>query len=257
MNRTKSKNLKISLENLKCTPDSRLREAWNNIEEQDKVNGQTFEESIDSEKNADYEYYDESLLNGKLFYTDLRLNLINCSSGIDDVGFPEDIVLETGSKVPRPKIITKKPATTSPTPIKTTKMMSQAGNAVVNNKVSFLGHGLLDLSQYETTTKDEEYEFADDDMKMPKENQIEDDKAKKPDAYTTSRLATVSAKPIDNGETDTPNNSIYDGMANDEAKLELQAHRSVHFSVDATKSSARNLGCTALVATILFVRVFH
>lgn len=260
MNQTKSKNLKMSLENLKCNPDPRLREAWNNIEEQDKANGQTFEEPIDSEKNTDYEYYDETQLNGKLFYTDLRLNLINCTGGADDFDIPEDIVIETGTKVPRPKVVTtpmKKLTTTSPKPIQITKVMSPVGNAVVGTKVSFLSHGLLDLAQYETTTKDEEYEVPDDDVKMSKENQIEGDKTKKPNAYTTSRLATVSAKPIDNGETDTPNNSIYDGMANDEAKLELKAHTSVHFTVDASKSSGRNLGCAALVGAILFVRVFH
>lgn len=259
MNQTKSKNLKISLENLKCSPESSLREAWNNIEEQDKANGQTFEEPMDAEKNTDYEYYDESQLNGKVFYTDLRLNLINCSGSADDLDIPEDIVIETGTKVPRPKVVTKamkKLTTTSPKPIRITKVMSQPGNAVVGTKVTFLSHGLLDLAQYESTTKDEEYELADEDTKMSKENQIESEK-RKPNAYTTSRLATVSAKPIDNGETDTPTNSIYDGMANDEAKLELKAHRSVHFNVDAPKSSARNLGCAALVATILFVRVFH
>lgn len=259
MNQTKSKNLKISLENLKCEPDSPLREAWTNIEEQDKGNGQTFSETMDSEKNTDYEYYDETQLNGKLFYTDLRLNLINCSATVDDFDIPEDIVIETGTKVPRPKVVTmpmNRLTTTSPRPIQVTKVMAPVG-IKVGTKVTFLNHGILDLAQYETTTKDEEYEIAEDDMKMPKENQIDGDKAKKPNAYTTSRLATVSAKPIDNGETDTPNNSIYDGMANDEAKLELKAHRSVHFTADAPKSSARNVGCAALLATILFVRVFH
>lgn len=260
MNQTKSKNLKISLENLKCSPDPRLREAWNNIEEQDKANGQTFEEPMDTEKNTGYEYYDETQLNGKLFYTDLRLNLINCTGAADDFEIPEDIVIETGTKVPRPKVVTlpmKKLTTTSPRPVQITKVMSQVGNPVVGTKVTFLGHGVLDLAQYETTTKDEEYELAEDDVKIPKENQIEGNKMKKPNAYTTTRLATVSAKPIDNGETDTPNNSIYDGMANDEAKLELKAHRSVHFNGDVPKSSARNLGCAALVSAILFVRVFH
>lgn len=257
MNQTKSKNLKIALENLKCSPEQRLREAWNNIEEQDKANGQTFEEPIDTEKNTDYEYYDESQLNGKLFYTDLRLNLINCSGAADDFVIPEDIVIETGTEVPRTKATTpaKKLITSTTRPV--TKSMSEMGNAVVGTKVTFLNHGILDLAQFETTTKDEEYELTDDDVVMSNENQIEGDKTKKPNAYTTSRLATVSAKPIDNGETDTPTDSLYEGMANDEAKLEPKPHRGVHFNVDVPKSSARNLGCAALIATILFVRLFH
>lgn len=83
-NKTENENLRLALDNLKCTPDEKLNEAWKKIvetepktiPEEDIVPPQTGQDS-------EYDYYDESQLNGKLFYVDIR-HLLNCTTGNDN-----------------------------------------------------------------------------------------------------------------------------------------------------------------------------
>lgn len=80
MNKTQNENLKLALNNLKCQPDAALREAWSKTEEIEKNTTQTTEDEETQFQNPEYEYYDDTQLDGKFFYVDVR-DLLNCTKG--------------------------------------------------------------------------------------------------------------------------------------------------------------------------------
>lgn len=224
MNKTNSSHLKQALENLKCVPDPDLRERYNNSapifedeqEEPSKTGGE--------ETNADYEFYDDSQLDGKLFYTDLKF-LLNCSGNVH----ASNVLISTTIKPVKVTVGTTTKAT--PSPIVTT-----------TKPIGITNQGLLDLS-LEETPRTEPNKVTD---KNVPENQERDDK--KNNLYTTSRLATVSAKPMENKYQEHD-------MASDEAKPDkIKAHRSVQELKDPSVSSdAKKHICslTLLIATVL------
>ncbi|XP_049875368.1 connectin-like [Pectinophora gossypiella] len=225
MNRTRSKNLKISMENLKCMPDSKLRDKWTNLEETEKNSGMF--EVDETQSAAEYEYYDESQLNGKLFYTDVRDLICNTDK------------IEIITKAPSPTVAPQKITTpTLPTTKKSTTAAQSQRNKPIENIPS---HGVLDLSVDETTPKPNTKDVV--------ENEIAPQK--KPDSYTTTRLVTVSAKPIEK-------KNVYEDMASDEAKPDkLKAQRSLQDEYKGPHSDGhKNAGCVALISLICF-RLFH
>lgn len=239
MNRTQSSNLKLSLENLKCYPNPKVRDLWNKLDDGDKNAGQTFDDES-SPQNNEYEYYDESQLDGRLFYIDIRY-LLNCSHPVHT---PPPIKQTTKTKA-----ITE--STTLPPAPPTTKVVVPSSTHL-QNKTTISNHGLLDLSIFETTPKSDEI------MKKEEKTVL---KHEKKDDYTTSRLATVSAKPIDHKQM------YEEGMASDEAKPDkLKAHRSIQDEYqddskfnkyDRSHSSAsKNLGCVTLILAVFSFRLF-
>ncbi|OWR42281.1 reticulon/nogo receptor [Danaus plexippus plexippus] len=186
MNKTGSPHLKLSVENMKCTPSNELRDKWIKVTESDKKDEEDQDNTAPSD---DYEYYDESQLNGKLFYTDVRF-LLNCS--------------DENAK----NIVTSSPPSTLVKQTKDTKEL-KASTAIPET----------------TTTKNRYFDMGrDSEIKDPKEKQS---------SYTTSRLATVSAKPVEKNDNidikqDTSKNgNKYDDreMASDEAKPDkIKAH---------------------------------
>ncbi|XP_050344116.1 connectin-like [Nymphalis io] len=215
MNRTESSHLKLSIENLKCTPSNELREKWVKTIEAEK-NAQD-QEDADIAAGADYEYYDETQLNGNLFYTDLRF-ILNCTEKFDDAPNVQ------------PNIATK--AMNSSNNIKdkvsaiTTKTVTLATThkPIKETQGTTASHGVLDLSIESATTEA---------VKARNDENKEENKEKKPNPYTTSRLATVSANPIDK--------KVFDDreMASDEAVPDkIKAHRSIQEMKDVRDYSA-------------------
>ncbi|CAF4831123.1 unnamed protein product [Pieris macdunnoughi] len=188
MNNTNSSHLKLSIENLKCIPTSDIRDKWTKTAEGDKNT------DVEDDGQNDYEYYDDTQLNGKLFYIDMRF-LLNCSKNFDSLLKPD---VET----PKQKTSVK-PSTTT---------------ASVEPKVPMLI-----------------------------ENKGEDQK----NIYTTSRLSTVSAKPMANGFYDDRN------MAADEAKPDkIKSHRSIQDFESQPSNSHMISSCVALFVGVFSVRLF-
>ncbi|XP_068628821.1 connectin-like [Battus philenor] len=200
MNKTESAPLKLMLENFKCLPDALLRDRWMKKIEAEKINNlKVFEGDEPPAQNQDYDYYDETELNGKLFYTDIR-EYLNCTA-----------YLKANNKPSKQGIV--KPTTP---PTTTTTMEIDNRNA-----------GYFDESIFNTTKAPEAdknsngHEVANQEERKEEEGNIE--KNDKDNIYTTTRLATVSAKPLEEKTADTQ-----DAMASDEAKsFTVVAHRSV------------------------------
>ncbi|XP_072930470.1 uncharacterized protein [Epargyreus clarus] len=222
MNKTSSVHLKQALENLKCVPDPELRERYNNSAPIFEDDAEESSKSGVEESNADYEFYDDSQLNGKLFYTDLKF-LLNCSGDVQTPALTSTTI--------KPVKITVTTTKAPPSPIVTTPKATPVTN-----------QGLLDLS-LEETPRTEPTNVTD--INAP-ENQERDDK--KSNVYTTSRLATVSAKPMENKYQEHD-------MASDEGIPDkIKAHRSVQEEPKDPKISSdanKNIGCVMLIATVL------
>ncbi|XP_045452149.1 connectin-like [Melitaea cinxia] len=222
MNHTESSHLKLSIENLKCTPSNDLREKWIKTVESDK-NAQDAEEADGVQSGADYEYYDDTQLNGKLFYTDLRL-LLNCTKHKADKLTPN---------IPSTAIISPKTTTTV---VETTKQTTH--KPIEDTQVTYKhSRDIQDMSVSTTeVTKASTHENVDN----------------KPNPYTTSRLATVSANPINTKKFDDHE------MASDEAVPDkIKAHRSVQEMKDIRDypSNAANKNIVSfLLLTILCIR---
>lgn len=211
MNNTQNKHLKMTIENLKCRPDDKLRESWTKAKEIEKSQ-QAEEEEVAQEQGqgGDYEYYDDTQLNGTLFYLDVR-ELLNCST-IDMV----DNTATVSSTVSTTTAI----EVNSHDPTLVTENTNT--NEITNN-----------------------------------ENKKENNAGQNQGAFTTTRLATVSAKPEET--------KIYESMASDEAKPEkAKAHRSIQeetkypssFEDSKTNNANKNLGCvTLLVISLLRLRL--
>ncbi|XP_047534161.1 connectin-like [Vanessa atalanta] len=235
MNHTRSPHLKLSIENLKCTPSNELREKWMKTIEAEK-NAQD-QEDVEGVAGADYEYYDETQLNGNLFYTDLRF-LLNCTDKVDNAPnvtpniATKPINSSTESiKVKETTVATKiVTLVTTHKPIKETQLVNRITPT----------QGILDLSMESSTTE----------AASVNENK-EENKEKKPNPYTTSRLATVSANPIEKKGYDDRE------MASDEAVPDkIKAHRSIQEMKDIRDYSASvaNKNVVSLLALmILFI----
>ncbi|XP_075977068.1 uncharacterized protein LOC142977199 [Anticarsia gemmatalis] len=214
MNNTRNKHLKLSIENLKCTPSDSLREQWSRAEVTEKPE----EEEAPA---GDYEYYDDSQLNGKLFYIDIR-ELANCTKN--------EIPAANNEIVHKPNVeVTTKTTTKATTPSPTTQKVTTT--EVATTKVT-------------TSLKPE--------TSKPKEE------AKPKETFTTVRLATVSAKPVEH------NNNIFDhDMASDEARPErIKAHRSIADEdtpkdVPNHKANAAhaNISSVIVISIMLFIRL--
>lgn len=240
MNKTQNSNLKLALENLKCNPSESLRELWAKTAEAEKSTGQIFEDEASQVQNGDYEYYDETQLNGKLFYIDVR-ELANCVKGAPKVVPPAnnekssisaETTTVTSTKATTSSQTTKIPVTTEFKLTRTTTVMPVEHKSIV----------------YEQNTN----------------NESNKDKSKNKDSFTTVRQVTASAKPLEN------NNKLFEqDMASDEARPErIKAHRSVQDApggraaradpTDATyraNSAHANIGNLLLLALTLCYRL--
>lgn len=185
-----------------------------------------FEDEESQVQNTDYEYYDESQLNGKLFYIDVR-DLANCTNASRHVKKNEEtkpIAVETTTKAISSPVTTPKP--TPPSKVE-----------------SILRSKLNKQTLVETT---------------PKTNKVEgktiDDETKNKESFTTVRLATVSAKPLEH--------NIYDQNMADEARPDkIKAHRSIQDDVKNTpqlnyNDACRNMNSVALVVMIISFRLY-
>lgn len=225
MNRTESSHLKLSIENLKCTPSNDLREKWIKTVESDK-NAQDADEADGAQTGADYEYYDDTQLNGKLFYTDLRF-LLNCTKHNAAKLTPTI----PSAAITSPKTTTfavdttKQTVVTTHRPIEATQVAYKMSRDIQDMPVSTT-----------EVTKASTHENVDN----------------KPNPYTTSRLATVSANPINKKKFDDQE------MASDEAVPDkIKAHRSVQEMKDIRDypSNAANKNIVSfLPLTILCIR---
>ncbi|KAJ0175989.1 hypothetical protein K1T71_008163 [Dendrolimus kikuchii] len=219
MHKVVNNHLKLALENLKCLPDSNLREAWMKTVDTEKNSGKVFDGEENEVQNSDYEYYDESQLNGTLFYADVR-ELLNCTGDKKHV--------QTDTKADEIKTST----TTSEVNKITTTTVSTTGAKPVSISTTeyrpskITNQGLLDLSVIDTTT-----------AKVTEK------------VVTTTKLVTVSAKPDD----------AFDHMASDEAKPDkIKAHRSIQDEVKPNElkgSGHRNACATAVMLLLLCVRL--
>ncbi|KAI5631691.1 leucine rich repeat domain-containing protein [Phthorimaea operculella] len=217
MNRTKSKVLKISLENLKCIPDSKLQEQWNKMAE--ATPPQEVDPADGGQTGDEYEYYDDSQLNGKLFYIDVR-DLIPCGNSKPKIGTStRDFIM--------PAIVPKDTKVTSPSTAASNIITNRPSvNAIpkkglpsnVPNNDQQENFGLLDLSKSETSPKPEE---------------------------VTSEDKSSSV-------------NVYDNMAADEAKPDkLKTQRSFHAELkDMPSNSNKNVACVALIS-LTYLRLFH
>lgn len=214
MNKTLNKHLKITIENLKCVPDAALREAWTNTTENpdaEKNSPQGFED--EEAQVPEYEYYDETQLNGKLFYLDVRDNL-NCNNNT--------------------KKITKD---TTPA-LKTKEETSRTTSTLPTHKVT--NQGLLDLSLVDATTTAVETTALE--MKAATNKREKNDDKE----FTTTRLATVSAKPEES--------KIYEDMASDEGRPDkIKSHRSVMNEINDDKTNEANRSFSCVTLSIVMV----
>lgn len=212
MNKTLNKHIKISIENLKCVPNADLREAWTKTTETADKSPQALEQ--DDPQVQDYEYYDETQLNGKLFYLDVR-DLLNCDNNTK-------INTDVNTS---PALQTKED--TSPTSTTTYKVTNQ---------------GLLDLSLIDTTTTTVDTTAIG--MKAAtnkREKNVDKD-------FTTTRLATVSAKPVES--------KIYEDMASDEGRPDkIKANRSVQEEHNGhTNNANKSFSCVKLLVVMILLK---
>ncbi|CAK1582582.1 unnamed protein product [Parnassius mnemosyne] len=206
MNKTENANLKLVLENFKCLPDAELRDRWMKRVEADKSTSPVLENEDTAGQGADYEYYDDTELNGRLFYTDVR-DLLNCTKTASKTSTVITTVKPQGieSGIVNTKV--------TASPIFTTTTMKIVTN---EHKHDNLVEEILKTTKTPETFKNNDSEVANQAIK---EN--------KPNKYTTSRLATVSAKPLEKNHFDDHD------MASDEATPDrIKAHRSIQGKSD-------------------------
>lgn len=267
INKTQNERLKLEIQNLQCIPSEEVKQKWDKFQEIEKTSGTVFEDE-EPQDNGAYEYYDETELNGTIFYFDMR-HLLNCSG--DEAPVEPANFTTTNKPVQKNKTTTNKSndkvytkATTSPVvsfKLKTPNVTSY--KSTVDNK------GTLDLSTAETTTagstlvaeKKTHVDFVSKTTAYSVSSEAtliestDNSMGKKDRSYTTSRLATVSAKPVDKKGYDDHD------MASDEAKPDrYKAHRSIQEEVKESKlkvnNAHRNLGCVHfLIYLVICYRV--
>ncbi|KAJ2951591.1 hypothetical protein O0L34_g13745 [Tuta absoluta] len=237
MNRTASKVLKLSLENLKCIPDSKLQEQYNKMADAEKNSAPEVDAAEGGQAGDEYEYYDDTQLNGKLFYIDV-IDLLHCGnskpkvgSSISDITMP--VTASKDTRVTSPSSPASNSVTHRPSANTKPRTVSPSNVPHTNQQENF---GLLDLSKSETSPKPEEIDA----------NEIASED--KPNSVTTSRLDNVSAKPV----------NVYDNMAADEAQPDkIKSQSSFHAELKDMPSNAnKNVECVALISLIC-LRLFH
>lgn len=233
---------------MKCHPSDAIREAWKGFADADKNDAPGPEEEEPQAQNVEYEYYDDSQLNGTLFYTDIRF-LLNCTNNdVPNIQTPgsnlKPIESTTARFTTKPTISTSsyKPdlTTTSST---TTSTTTVAPTTTSTHSTKVINQGLLDLSSEERTTEIPKM-ITDSVRKV----EVTSEKKISP---TTNRLASVSAKPIDKGYDDHD-------MASDEAKPDkLKSDRSYQEEINHTEgkinSSHRNFGRVSMLISIIIM----
>ncbi|CAH0625634.1 unnamed protein product [Chrysodeixis includens] len=236
INNTQSSHLKLATENLKCVPDSNLRDLWAKTEDTEKTGGQVFEDEESQVQNTDYEYYDETQLNGKLFYIDVR-DLANCTNISRHQSVKKNdetkriaVAVETTTKLTT-KAISSPVTTPKPTP-------PTKNESILKTKAS-------KDTIVVTTAKPKTDKIS---------AMIKDNEMKNKETFTTVRLATVSAKPLEH--------NIYDQNMADEARPDkIKAHRSIQDDVKHNShlnhnDACRNMNSVALVVMIISFRLY-
>ncbi|CAB3255924.1 unnamed protein product [Arctia plantaginis] len=233
INKTQNINLKIAIENLKCNPSDTLRNLWVAFAESEKNTDQAFEDDASQIQNPDIEYYEEGPLNGKFFYMDIR-DLANCTNNTDNLQLmAKAMKKETITSSTTSGIVTKATISsqTSPKPVSTTEYIE------ITSKDVPVSSSLYPIEAQESTNKPNK-----------------DNETKMKEAFTTSRLATVSAKPLNHDA------NLFDKeMASDEARPEgAKAHRSVQ-EKDTPKYNANsaqpNISRMVVVIIMLTLRL--
>ncbi|XP_039757030.1 connectin-like [Pararge aegeria] len=241
MNKTQSANLKLSIENLKCIPSADLKDKWMKAMETEKTPAQDADYVEANGAGGDYEYYDETQLNGQLFYTDLRL-LLNCLKNLNNKP-----IFTTKATLTSLKPSTKEFAEIVNFSTTRASMTNIPMELSAGTTPKVINKGVLDLSIESSTIGMETIQRNDNDILMHKE--------KKQNLYTTSRLATVSAKPLES-------KVYYDQqMSSDEAQPEkIKAQRSVN-GIENTRDYAennarRNVGYVFMITLLCFKHMF-
>ncbi|VVD04927.1 unnamed protein product [Leptidea sinapis] len=225
MNTTSSHHLSLGIENLKCIPSNEIRDKWTKTVEAEK----NAPETEDNAPSNDYEYYDDTQLNGKLFYIDMRF-LLNCTANFDN--------LLKSEPVTNKPIITKQKETSVTS---TTKLVTITTTLTNTDKVT---KNPLNANA-EPTTKHPET--------LIDNNSVSN--IKKSDLYTTSKLSTVSAKPMANNLFDDHD------MASDEGKPDkIKAHRSIQddvneFVEERKNIGSKNIGCITMYIAALSIKL--
>lgn len=190
-----------------------------------------FEDEESQVQNTDYEYYDESQLNGKLFYIDVR-DLANCTNA--------------SRHVPAKKNENKKPIAIETTTKLTTKAMSSPVTTPKPTPPTKVESNLRSKANKDT--------LAETKTKTNKiDGKIKDDEMNNKESFTTVRLATVSAKPLEH--------NIYDQDMADEARSDkIKAHRSIQDDVKNPQlnhnDASKNVNSVALVVLIISFRIY-
>jgi hypothetical protein len=242
LNRTQNVRLGTDIQNLQCYPNEEVKQKWDKVQEATKNTGQVFEDVEPQAEGAAYEYYDETELNGTIFYFDMRY-ILNCSG--EEKAAPN---AQEASLTPNP--------TTSQGINQNTKVTSSPHiNTISTTPKSILKHVPTNNgSLSETTTqlsKETERNKQDATNFINTGEELAKQKHNKDNAYTTTRLATVSAKPAENKNYD-------DHMASDEAKPDrLKAHRSIqedlkHSTENKFNSGHKNDWLLPLFTAIIF-----
>lgn len=243
-NKTENGNLKLSIENLKCIPDADLNEKWKKLGDSEKANAAALGE--DDTQNTDYEYYDESQLGGKLFYIDIR-DLINCTSKLTFISYPKSTTTSTFQTTLQ-MISTSRPTMLA----QTTSKMAPSSIIYTSTTPKVYNHGILDLSEQEksrettTSVKPDIKERQSSGKRSQVTNEIRE--SEKPNHFTTSRLATVSAKP-------SPDKDDVKDMASDQAVPPNAHRRAQELGAPEFKGSNANINSAylGLVIPVLIV----
>lgn len=263
INKTQNERLRLEIQNLQCYPSEEVKQKWEKFQEIEKTSGTVFEDE-EPQDNGAYEYYDETELNGTIFYFDMR-HLLNCPGDeppVEPANFTSNKPVQNNiitTIKPSDKPLTK--ATSSPVVI-----VNSSTPNVLSHKSAVDNKGTLDLSTSETTTAEstsvtaektyvnfvsETSAHKDVSSEATRTETADMSKEKKNHSFTTSRLATVSAKPIDKKGYDDHD------MASDEAKPDrYKAHRSVQEEVKTSSNlqvnnAHRRLGCVHLLISLV------
>lgn len=221
-NKTENENLKLALDNLKCYPDEQLNERWKKILESEPKSTTEVDSVPAKDGQDDYEYYDESQLNGKLFYIDIR-HLLNCTKNSPH----KTTSTSSMNEIPEHKSVSNK--------IEPPHKEEKHAHPPKAKSENVFNGGVLDLSFDETTIKEGETKGKKDVQNL---KEVES-------KHTTSRVATVSPKPFKNTKYEEKE------MASDEAASDkfLAHQRKEEYLKEETKfksSAYRNNACILL-----------
>lgn len=264
-NKTQNARLSIDIQNLQCHPNDEVKQKWDRIQETAKNTGQVFEDVEPQGDNTAYEYYDETDLNGTIFYFDMRY-ILNCS-GEERLSKPDvpatSITKQFHKPASRNDPINNFNAKVTSSPLN--NIVSTTIKPVVKKHIPIEidNHDLLDLSLDEATEEDPNEKSRQDysntvNIDKPtrykpthgSNHEVRNDK--KDTVYTTSRLATVSAKPVESKHYEDQD------MASDEAKPDrLKAHRSIQEEVKESSNlninnAHKDDGCIPLLISVIF-----